>query len=395
MHSSSLVERNPSLNGFVSLDGGERYGIVDLFEGAPLARKAGRPTSLAAEYAYEPHCLPRCAGPMPLYADWLPYLRFPSLGEGGTPLVPMPRAATSTGLGAVWLKREAANPTGSHKDRMTPLAVARALEIGAPGVACASSGNAAVSLAAYAAAAGLPCRVVVTTALTDPFRRILERMGALLDVVPSPLARWERLGALVAQGWFPVTNYALPAAGSNPFGNQGYRTVAFELWQQAGALDAVLVPTARGDLVWGIGDGYRALARAKLMDEPMPRLIVVEPFPRVSKVLAGMALASDRFPGSTRQFSTAGATTTDQAVRAVRDSGGTAIAIGDALASAAQASLALAGHDLELCAAAAFAALPELLKSGVIATGMRVAVIGTAASTREPSPILPDLVPNH
>lgn len=394
MQSSGLVERNPALTGFVSLDGLERHSVVDLFEGAPLARASGQPTSMAAEYAREPRSLPAYVGPMPLYGEWLPYLRFPSLGEGGTPLVRMSRAAARSGLGALWLKREGANPTGSHKDRMTPLAVARALEIGARGVACASSGNAAVSLAAYAAAAGLPCRVIVTTTLTDAFRRILERMGALLDVVPTSLARWERLGVLAAEGWFPVTNYALPSSGSNPFGNQGYRTVAFELWQQAGELDAVLVPTARGDLIWGIGDGYRALRRAGLMDVPVPRLIVIEPFARVAKVLAGNALSSDRFPGTTRQFSTAGETTTDQAVRAVLDSGGTAVPVGDAEASAAQASLAREGHDLELCAAAAFAALPELLGSGAVKPGMRVAVIGTAGSAREPAASLPALVPD-
>src|SRR5260370_19088287 len=112
MQRTPVIERNPRLTGFVGLDGATQYGIQDMFKGAPDARAAGRPTSLAAVYRSDPASLPLCAGPMTGYADWLPYLRFPSLGEGGTPLDPVPGVAASNGLGAVLLKRDAANPTG-------------------------------------------------------------------------------------------------------------------------------------------------------------------------------------------------------------------------------------------------------------------------------------------
>ncbi|HET7571419.1 MAG TPA: pyridoxal-phosphate dependent enzyme [Gaiellaceae bacterium] len=77
-----------------------------------------------------------------------------SLGEGNTPLLAAPRLSERLGV-EVWLKWEGANPTGSFKDRGMAVAVSRALERGAPGVVCASTGNTAASAAAYAARAGL------------------------------------------------------------------------------------------------------------------------------------------------------------------------------------------------------------------------------------------------
>jgi threonine synthase len=288
------------------------------------------------------------------------------------------------------------NPTGSHKDRMSPLVVARAVEAGAPGIACASSGNAGLSLAAYAARAGLPARVVVTPAVPEPIRRALLALGAAVLGAPDGPARWRVLERLVREeGWHSATNYALPASGSSVWGVEGYRTLAFELAAEAPGegWDAVLVPTARGDLIWGLHAGFAALREAGLWPHAGPRLVAVEPFPRLSAVLAGAGRVTDHFPGSTRQASTAGATTTDQALRAVQASGGTAIAIEDAAAERAQAELAARhGIFLELCAAAAHAALPRLLAAGVLRAGERIVTIGTAAGQRDPAwPAVPPL----
>ncbi|MGH2972558.1 MAG: threonine synthase, partial [Gaiellaceae bacterium] len=84
-----------------------------------------------------------------------------TLGEGNTPLLPAPRLSDRLGL-EVWLKWEGANPTGSFKDRGMAVAVSRALERGATGVVCASTGNTAASCAAYAARAGMRAVVVVS-----------------------------------------------------------------------------------------------------------------------------------------------------------------------------------------------------------------------------------------
>lgn len=375
--------RNPHLAGFAALDGIARYGVEDLFEGCPRAAAAGAPTSVAA--AYEGAApWPSPAGPgMARHAARLPYLRFPSLGEGATPLLPLPAAA---GLGALWLKREAANPTGSHKDRMSPLAVARALEVGARGILASSSGNAALSAAAYAAATGLPCRVIVTPALTDAYRRAIARTGAEFIVCRDSLARWGVAARLVREdGWFPLTNHLVPPVGSNPFGVEGYKTIAYEIAEALGAApDAVLVPTARGDLIWGIGAGFRELA-AEGVIIGAPRLIAVEPIPRLTRVLAGTAAVTDAFPGTTLQFSTAGGTATDASLRAVRDSGGTAIHVPDDAALEGQAALARLGLDAELCGGGAYAAIAMARASGALREGETAVMILTAGSAREPA----------
>ena len=373
-----LIERNPALVGFRSLNGQSEYPVGDFPLGCPQGRDAGRPTSVVARYAGLPGRIAEAGARMAAAAAWLPYLRWPGLGEGGTPLMALPPPAK---LAEYRIKAEWMNPTGSHKDRMSPLSVARALERGAPGIACASSGNAGVSLAAYAARAGLPARVVVGEAVPPATRRILACYGAEVVESAGGTARWQILASMVRdEGWHSATNFALPASGSDAWGVEAYKTVALELAAECpGGIDAVLVPTARGDLAWGIHIGFGAMRQAGLWPHPEPRLIAVEPFPRLQSVLAGRARSTDQFPGSTKQASTAGATTTDQALRAVRDSGGTAIAIDDDAAAQARAALARQGVLLELCAAAGHAAVPRLAAQGVLGPGDKVVLIGTAS----------------
>ncbi|HEY8021202.1 MAG TPA: pyridoxal-phosphate dependent enzyme, partial [Thermoanaerobaculia bacterium] len=98
------------------------------------------------------------------YAELLPLSRFDSrvdLGEGATPLVRLGALAPQGSEVELWVKDESTNPTGSFKARGLSLAVNRARELGAPGVQLASAGNAALALAAYAAAAGLPARLAM------------------------------------------------------------------------------------------------------------------------------------------------------------------------------------------------------------------------------------------
>ena len=101
--------------------------------------------------------LARWAAHLPLTAR-TPML---SLGEGDTPLVPAPTLARDLGCSELWLKCEGQNPTGSFKDRGMVVALAKAIEAGAKSAVCASTGNTSASAAAYCAAAGIACNVVV------------------------------------------------------------------------------------------------------------------------------------------------------------------------------------------------------------------------------------------
>ena len=382
---SNVYGQNPSLLGFRSLAGGALLPVGDYPGGSPEGRASGQPTSVAAVYA-EPvgtrEALPT-GGDMRKWGPYLPYLDWPSLGEGDTPLFEL----ESTCLSKLWVKAEWMNPTGSHKDRMSPLAVARAVEVGAQGIICASSGNAGISMACYAAKAGLASRVIVTASLPKPVHRALATYGADVVVAENSLDRWRVMEeAVTKEGWFPLTNYLMPPVGSCAWGVEGYKTVAFELATACKeGLDAVIVPTARGDIIWGIAAGFAMLAERGHWNEPVPKLIAVEPFPRISKVLQSEAVITDQFPGATRQASIAGTTATDQSLRAVIETGGTALVVTDEMADVAQRDLAHQyGIYLELCAAAPYAAIPSLLAQGLLTKTDKVVLIGTSAGYRDP-----------
>lgn len=373
---------NPAMQGLRCITCEARYPLEDMPEGCPACAAAGQPSSLEAVYeALALDFAPKSGSYM--WGHWQPYLDGMSLGEGATPCVPVPALASLADVASVWIKNEGANPTGSHKDRMSAQAISRALDIGAREVVLASSGNAAVSAAAYCAAAGLDCEVATYQALPAVFDTALRYYGARRVVCDDGHARWAHVRRRVQQeGAFALTNYSVPAVGSPVFGVEGYRAVALEWVAQGCRPDHVIVPTARGDLLWGIYSALRDLVALGHLPG-MPRLWAVEPFPRLSRVLAGASQQAD-FAGATRQFSTAGSTVTAQQVLAVRRSGGGAVVVGDAAARDGTRHLAAAGFWAELCAGAGFAATQALRADGRIGRTDAVMLMLTARGDRDP-----------
>ena len=353
------------------------FPIADYFEGCPACLSQNMPASLAVEYQEFPKSLERVA-------DWQVYPDHPTLGEGNTPLVPLAGLAKEIGVHALYLKNEGANPTGSHKDRMSRFVVQRALQIGASTVAAASSGNAGVSLAAYAAHIGLTCVIVTTPDMNPNWRRAIEMHGATLLATETPERRWQVLADRVRAGdWYPATNYAVPPVGSNPFGVDGYRSLAFEIFQGlgTGACTDILVPTSRADLLWGIARGYCDLQTAGLVEE-RPRIHAVEPFGRISRVLAGEDYRGT-FAGGSALTSIGGSTVTYQALDAIASCKGSAVVIEDAAARDDQKRLAHCGFYLELSSAAALTGLRKLVSQGVVASDAAVVLVGTSSGFSE------------
>lgn len=356
--------------------------MADMPAGCPRCAAEGRPSSVEAVYDGLPASLaPQSSGYR--WGDWLPYSHGVSLGEGDTPCIDVPALARDLGIGALWIKHEGMNPTGSHKDRMSAQGVSRALDIGADTVVLASSGNAAISAAAYCAAAGLRCEVATYRVLPTPFARALHYYGATRVAFDTGHARWDHVRLRVERdGAFALTNYSIPPVGSPVFGVEGYRAVALE-WVAQGCLpDHVMVPTARGDLLWGVYSALRDLVLAGVLAR-MPKLWAVEPFARLSRVLDGASLQSE-FPGQTAQFSTAGSTVTAQQEIAVRGSGGGAVVVEDDAAVAGASRLAQAGFWVELCAGAGLSAARQLRASGRIAASEQVLLLLTAKGERDP-----------
>lgn len=369
---------NPSLIGFACIRCSAKLPIGDYFEGCPTCQAEGQPSSVVSEFRALPKSVasPSARG-MGRYAAWLPYSSWVSLGEGATSCLSFARLAEEVGIERLFIKNEGQNPSGSHKDRVSCLTVTRALDTGATRLVAASSGNGGASLALYAAAAGLACSIVVTPALSSIHRRAIALTGADLIVAEDTMERWA-LVAKMARGrdCFPATNYLAPPVGSNHFGVEGLKTVAFELVEDIGPIDAVLVPTSRGDLVWGLYAGFQQMIAIGSI-ERMPRLFVVEPFARLSKVLDGAEITGS-FSGATSLFSIGGSTVTYQAVEAVHRSGGGAVVIDDAAVIRDASRLARHGCYAELSSAATLTGVETLLRQGKIRSDETVALIATS-----------------
>ncbi|MEO7706453.1 MAG: pyridoxal-phosphate dependent enzyme [Thermoflexales bacterium] len=314
----------------------------------------------------------------------MPYTSWVSLGEGGTSCTSFPSLADEVKAAAIFIKNEGQNPSGSHKDRVSCLAVTRALDVGATKIVAASSGNGGASLALYAAAAGLQCCIVTTPALSPVYQRAITMTGADIVTAPESLERWQYVAKMTKErGWFPATNYLNPPVGSNHFGLDGLKTVAFEIFEEIGAgrTDVVLVPTSRGDLIWGLYEGFSQLKAIGLIGR-LPRLFAIEPFPRIRRVLDGDEITGS-FPGTTGLVSIGGSTVTYQAVEAIRATGGGAVVVDDGAVARDQARLARHGCYAELSSAATLTGLELLLKDGTISSEDRVVLIATSTGYKD------------
>ena len=173
-----------------------------------------------------------------------------TLGEGHTPLLHAPRLSDRFG-GEVWLKWEGANPTGSFKDRGMAVAVTRAVEAGAAGVVCASTGNTAASAAAYAARAGLEAAIVVPAGAVAGSKLVQARaVGArVVEVEGTFTAAYDAAVELAERESFVLVN------STNEHRIEGQKTAAFEIVEQLGGVpDALALP-------YGGGGNTKAYAR--------------------------------------------------------------------------------------------------------------------------------------
>ncbi|HYF17344.1 MAG TPA: pyridoxal-phosphate dependent enzyme [Ramlibacter sp.] len=364
---------NPALEGLRCLACGRLEPVRLWHSGCSACAARGVHVSLAASYIEGAK-----AGVS------LPFFGAGSLGEGATPCRDLPALARALGVARLQVKDESRNPTGSHKDRMSAFGTAHAQLAGVRTVVLASSGNAAVSAAAYAAAAGLACEVATYDGMPLPYVRELERLGAVRHSFPDNDARWRFVAERArSDDVLALTNHQLPALGSAPLAIEGYKLLAQEIAEAGELPHHVVVPTSRGDLVWGIWRGLRELLAGGRITE-MPRLWVSEPIARLSRVLQGEPLHGS-YPGVSAQFSTGGHTVTWLQHEAATGSEGGAVFVPDDQARRARWDLREHGLSPELCAAGTLAAAWQLVRSGRIQRDERVLLVLTAASTRDPS----------
>jgi threonine synthase len=207
-----------------------------------------------------------------------------SLGERVSPLLKARKLGAWLGMDSLWIKNESAFPTGSLKDRSMPLVTLKALEFGAKTVSIVSSGNAAVSLSAYAARAGLEAVVFVScandtnTGADDGASNVhLEKCrayGARIHAFDVPYSEAERIYAeeVKKEQWFDCNGFI------NPWRLEGKKTLAHECCESLGwtAPDAVFMPIGYGTGFVSAIKGFAELRRLGWIDE-LPRVYGVQP----------------------------------------------------------------------------------------------------------------------
>ncbi len=314
------------------------------------------------------------------YRELLPIADFErrvDLGEGATPLVRI--AGFAPPEVEVWLKQEAGNPTGSFKARGLSLAVNRARELGAPGVELPSAGNAALALAAYAAAADLPARVAMPE---DTPATVIDRCrehGAEVLTAPGTLVEAAALLARQGGGFWNL------ATLREPYRVEGKKTMGLELAEQLGWTlpDWIFYPTGGGTGIIGMHKAFDELERLGLIGSHRPRWVVVQ-MAGCAPIVRAFDQGLDSAPAWEDPQTRVWGLRVPKAIgdflilSALRESGGRALAVAEERLPEATARLARrAGLRAGPEGAACLVALADLAAAGVVRAGERAVIFQT------------------
>jgi threonine synthase len=371
---------------------GERYE-ADRLHGLSAA---GRPLLVRYDLAGAKQALSRDAlatRPMDMWRwrELLPVRRagdIVSLGEAATPLVSLDKAARRIGVGALLVKDEGRLPTGSFKARGIAMAVSMAKALGVRKIAMPTNGNAGAALAAYAARAGIEAVVLCPDDTPEINVREIAAHGARVWRVNGLI---DECGALVAEGakqgaWFDLSTL------KEPYRIEGKKTMGLELAEQLGwrLPDVIFYPTGGGTGLIGMWKGFAELEALGLIGPERPRMVAVQAegcAPMVKAYDAGVEhaqrwedaytiAAGIRVPKAVGDF---------LILRAVRESGGFAIAVPD-VEIAAETARAGREDGLMLCpeGGATLAAAKRARAAGLIGAKDQVVLFNCATGLKYP-----------
>ncbi len=267
---------------------------------------------------------------MPLFDGEAPV----SLGEGWTPLVHAPRLGKALGLSNLLVKDESLNPTNSFKARGLSAAVTRAHHLGATVLSIPTAGNAGNAMAAYAAAAGITAKVFMPKDVKTPFIRECELYGADVTLVDGLITDAGRIAAETGKplGWYDVSTL------KEPYRIEGKKTMGYELAEQLNWTlpDWIIYPTGGGTGMVGMWKAFAEMSALGWIDpHKRPKMVTVqaEGCAPIIKAFDEGAERSVMWPNA---HTAADGLRVPKAIgdflvlRAVRESGGGAVAVSDA-----------------------------------------------------------------
>ncbi|MEF8773290.1 MAG: threonine synthase [Halobacteriales archaeon] len=325
------------------------------------------------------------------YADALPVEREVTIEEGDTPLYDVPRLQAATGVRTLRVKHEGMNPTGSFKDRGMTVGVGVARRIGVDRLAVASTGNTSAALATYGARTGMETLVLLPAGKVAAGKvaqaslhgaRILEVDGNFddcLDVVSDLADKGEA--------------YLLNSL--NPFRLEGQKTIGLEILEQArddyGRLpDRIVLPVGNAGNTAAIHKAFRELVAAgALAPGEVPTLTGVQaagaaPFVEAIEEGRESVRRWDDVETRATAIRIGDPVNAPKALHAVRETGGTAVAVPDEAITRAQRDLAGEGLGVEPASAASLAGLRELRERGVVDESEDVVLLTTGHLLKDP-----------
>ncbi len=313
----------------------------------------------------------------------------PLRAAGWTPLFSPPALRQVLGLEKLWIKDEGRNPTASFKDRASSVVVARAMQIHAPVVVTASTGNAGAALAGMSAAVGQ--RAIIFAPRTAPPAKVAQLLvyGAQVILVDGNYDQAFDLTIQAADefGWYCRNT------GYNPFTAEGKKTAALEIWESVmrelepdGERLVVFVSVGDGNIISGIHKGFKDLKALGWIGQ-MPRLFGIQS--------EGSAAVANAFFGDTERIQPVKAQTIAdsisvdlprdgvRAVRAAKETNGAYLTVRDSDILGAIAELGKVGIFAEPAGATAYAGLKKALHLGIINSRDAVVVINTGSGLKD------------
>jgi threonine synthase len=312
------------------------------------------------------------------------------LGEGGTPLLAQPRLGEALGVPRLSTKAEGLNPTGSFKARGMAVAVSRAIELGVTSLIAPSAGNAAGALAAYGAAAGAQVTVLTPVDAAPVNQQEVLAMGARLVLVRGLISDCGKISTALAEriGAFDVSTL------KEPYRVEGKKTMGFELAEQRDwhLPDVIVYPTGGGTGLVGMWKAFEELEAIGLIGPDRPRMVSVQSegcAPIVRAFERGERFAEPWQEASTRAsgIRVPSAVGDFLILDALRESGGTAVVVGEDSISEMQTFAGRMGAGyVSPESAAALAAVPVLCDRGEIGRREEVVVFDCGIGQKYPPP---------
>lgn len=323
------------------------------------------------------------------YRSLLPVKSEPvTLKEGGTPLYRLERLEKELEIRRIYVKHEGLNPSGSFKDRGMTVGITKALELKKTAVACASTGNTSASMAMYAAKSGLKAFVLLPAGKVA-IGKVAQALMHGAEVIGIK-GNFDDALRIVREVCERAGIYLLNSV--NPFRLEGQKTIAYEIVDEIGTPDAVILPVGNAGNISAVFKGFKEFKKLQLIDR-VPKMIGIQA-KGAAPIYRAFKEGESKITPVTNPETIATAirignpVNARKALRAIHDSKGLVEVVSDHEIISAQRKLAKNGIGVEPASASSVAGLIKLIRNGEIERDSTIVCIATGNLLKDPETVI-------